>query len=306
MSQCEWLGKLITVYNSSGLISIRKLKHQAQTHSRKYDLQEISSSQKVPSKFTRILTCRNIVDSFSGWRAPHLLVAGAAAALTQDLVLHELLMLDHHGRFEECGLQFGVKESDLPAAREGDSGYHLLHGPTVVWSQDTKIHIVHGEDMKQMTVEINKIAPELKLNKIRNMWCMTRSGNEGLPCVLLLLQLLLRGVDYSREFGAREWLCLQVQLPGEYPFLEPSSAAVTRVDDVIPPDYGCIANCISTHREHHADGGNGGVLEKMVFLVGTEYQQVVLIDGGIPRHAIPLQDAPQRLLAVKVVTPKGS
>ena len=297
--QSEWHGKLITVHKTSLRISIRRFKKQTQTHNSKYDLQDLSSSQTIPSKFSKILSCRSVLDAFSGCRAPHLLVSEDPG---QDFTLHEVLVCNQNGTFEECGLQFRVKKEDLlDCGGNNEDHHHLLHGPTVVWKQDTKVHIVHGEGMKQSTVDIESVSPRLSLNRIRNMWCMMSSSSEGTPSVLLLLQLLLKGADHSREFGAREWMCLRVQLPeGDFDFFPNRAATARRTRDVIPSDYGCIAKCISTHKEFSVDGVSGAVVERTIFAVGTEYRQVVLISDGVVKNVIPLEDAPQRVLAVKV------
>lgn len=301
MCSCEWLSRVVAVDRISGTISIRKLSH-AHLDTRRYHLQPFFNSQLPHTKYKKYLTCKNVLDCCTGWASPHLLVTHTPH---EDCTTHELLVCGpSSGEFEACGLQFDVKEDDLPT----EDLYHLLDGPTVVWKRETRVHIVHGANLEQVSVDVQKSATNLKVEKVREMWCVRSEGGDGgdhsSSSILLLLQLQVEETNsYNyREFGAREWVCLQVQLRensllGGYAETE---VPVVRVQGVIPPDYGCIATCVAVHRWFHVDERGGALVERVVYLVGTEYRQVVLVEGGMVRQVIPLQDLPLSVVPVKV------
>ena len=289
---CEWLNRVVTVNKTSRVITIQRL---AQTHvtNRSYDLQLFSEAQTLSPAFKAALTCRTVLDCSTGWRCPHLLVAHAPL---QGLITHELLVCNSKGFFEACELKFAVKKREVPL----DGGYHLLDGPTMVWQQGLCVHIVCGEKLEHEVVDILTLVPSNhEVEKIRNLWCVPDRDQDGRPSILLMLQLQLKEADYPREFGDLDWMCVRAQLHKDAVW-ESSGVKAVRVASVIPSDYGCIATCVIALR-HLAFGGSSGVtVEGVVYAVGTQYQQVVLFEGGRVRHVIPLQDIPQHVVAVKV------
>lgn len=292
---CEWLNRLITVNKSSRIITIQRL---TQTHvvNRKYGFELYRETQPLPSEFDRCLTCETILDSHTGWRAPHLLVT--CTAQHGNLVTYELLACDASGSFEPCGLQFAVKTSDLPSS---DECYHLLDGPTVLWNQGSRVHIVRCENSEQHSVDLLTIAPHSNMEKIERIWCISSVDEDRYPSILLLVQLQPKEADYNRDFGALDFICLRVRLHGDKSLWNSKGIKVVRVPDVIPLDYGCIATCVASHRcSPVIEESSGGLVRGVVFVVGTKYQQVVLCEEGNVTHVIPLQDIPRHVVAIKV------
>lgn len=291
---CEWLNRLIAIDKGSGTIRIKRLT-QTHSNSERFDFQIFNEGQHINEK---CLLCQNILDSCTGWRSPHLLVAHTPQ---QNLTTHELMVCTSDGYFESCGLQFDIKGADLPS----DGRYHLLDGPTVVWQQATHVHIVHGQNMEvKMVVDVQKMAPHhLTLKGIQNMWCILSDDTDGCPIVLLLVQLLLlTGAESSnsREFGGLEWMCLQVRLQDDM-LLGLPGMKTTKIPNLVPSDYGCIATCITSHKSFRVDHSTGAMRESLLFVVGTRYQQVVLIEDGTVRSVISLLTLPQHIVAVKVI-----
>lgn len=288
---CEWLNRLITVNKSSRIITVQRL---TQTHvDGKYGVELYRETQLLPSK---CLTCENILDSHTGWRAPHLLVV-THTPQHRNFITYELLACDPSGSSEPCGLQFAVKTSDLPIS---DECYHLLDGPTVVWSQGRRVHIVHGENLEQDSVDLPTIAPHLNLEKIEKIWCIPSLDEDMYPSILLLVQLQPKEADYNRDFGALDFICLLVRLHGDKSSWNSKGIKVVRVPDVVPLDYGCIATCVASHRCSSIEESSGALMRGVVFVVGTKYKQVVLCEGGSVTHVIPLQDIPRHVIAIKV------
>lgn len=214
----------------------------------------------------------------------------------QNLTTHELLVCGPNGSFEPCGLQFAVKRCDLPSS---DGCYHLLDGQTVVWEQGRYVHIVHGENLDQDAVDLLTVEPHLKMERIANMWCVPSKDDDGYPSILLLVQIQLKETDLHMEFGGLDFICLQVRLQEARLKISPN-VRVVRVANVIPSDYGCIATCVASHKRFPIEESSGAMLEGVVFLVGTKYQQVVLCEEGTLTHVIPLQDIPRHVIAVEV------
>lgn len=292
---CEWLNRLIAIDKGSGTVRINKL---TRTHSdsERFDFQIFKEDQHIINE--KCLVCQSILDSCTGWRSPHLLVAHTPQ---QNLTTHDLLVCTSDGYFESCGLQFAIKGADLPS----DDRYHLLDGPTVVWQQATHVHIVHGPNMEmKMAVDVQEMAPpHLTFKRIQDMWCILSGDTDGCPIVLLLVQLLLlTGTENSgsREFGGLEWMCLQVRLQDDM-WLGLPGTKVTKIPNLVPSDYGCIATCITSHKCFRVEESTGGVQESLVFVVGTRYQQVVLIEDRTVKTVIPLLNTPHRVVAVKVI-----
>lgn len=300
MLHCEWLEKLVIIDNISRTISIKALT-QDQLTPKRYNVKPHCERQLLSSQFIKCLACKSIVDSSSGWKTPHLLVTHAPQ---QNRVLHEILACDSNGLFEPCELKFEVERGTLSEERS----YDLLDGPTVVWTEGTYVHMVRGARMEQeVSIDLRTTAPEVKVERIGRLWCVTSIDENDRSCVLLLMQLLLKETDHHlTEFGtARKWMCLEVQLQEanlslNFDPLVVSGTKACRVPDVIPSDYGCVATCVAPHKSVHFDVTTGALLERVQFLVGTEYQQVVMIEGGAVSHVIPLQYTPRQVTAVKV------
>lgn len=284
---CEWLNRVITVDKEGRKITIQNV---SETHvpGGIFGLELHGKIQVLSSVFDRCLTCGVVLDCYTGLRSPHLLVV-AHTPQHRDLVVHKLLACGPNGSFEQCGLQFAVKGPDLPSC---DDCYHLLDGPSVVWNQGRSVHLVHGENLEQDSVDLLTITHNLNLERIENMWCVPGNDRNGHPTPLLLVQLRLKE---KRDFGYFDFLCLQVQLQDDK--LRGSlGTKIKRVPDAIPLEYGCIAMCVTCHTEE----SSGAMLEGVVFLVGTKYQQVVLCENGRVTHVIPLQDIPRHVVAIKV------
>ena len=294
---CEWLNRLIAIDKSSGTIRIQKLT-LTHSNSERYDFQIFTESQHINEK---CVLCQSILDSSTGWRSPHLLVA---LRPQQDLTTNKLLVCtsEPEGYFQSCGLQFDIKGTDLPS----DGHYHLLDGPTVAWQQGTHVHIVHGPNMEmKVVVDVQDMAPlRITFKRIQNMWCILSCDTDGCPIVLLLIQLLLTAAAEentgSREFGGLEWMCLQVRLQDDM-LLGLPGTKTTKIPNLVPSDYGITATCITSHKSFRVDDSTGDIQESLVFLVGTKYQQVVLIEDGTVRAVIPLLNVPRHIVAVKVI-----
>ena len=285
---CEWLNRVITVNKDSKKITIQSL---SETGAR-YGLEAHREIQVLSSEFDRCLTCGFILDCYTGLRAPHLLVVTHAPQY-RDLVTHEILSCSPDGSFERHGLQFAVKRPDLPSS---DECYHLLDGPAVVWSQGRCVHMVHGETLKQDSVDLLTITHNLNMEGIENMWCFPGNDEKGHSTLLLLVQLKLKE---KRDFGYLDFLCLRVQLQ-EDKLRSSLGTKFTRVPDAISLDYGCIATCVTHHKYYPIEESSGAMLKGVVFLVGTKYRQVVLCENRRVTHVIPLQDIPRHVVAIKV------
>ena len=260
-----------------------------------------SITQPLPTKCSKYLCCKCIVDAQRGCRVPHLLVTHAPySAQQQDSILHELLVYESSdGSFKECGLKFESPKSAIPD--DMDNVYHLMDGPVVIWTEGTNIHIVCGPKYSQTFIDLQTIATDLELNKVERMWCYCAEEDIPPQSFFLLIKLLLKKTKYMQEFGAKEWMCLKVEVQGNLPLdLIPFGAEAVQIPDLIPSHYGCIATCIASHRHFCIDGTSGAMLEKTVFIVGTELQQVVIIEEGALRHAIPIHFTPRHVVAMQV------
>ena len=305
----EWLDRIVSVEDSSRTISIKGLRrHSSHTGgSERYELEPFRSDQTLPSKFSRCLGCRTLLDHYTGWVSPHLLVThhnNNHTAPLQDSTLHELLACDPQGSFEEGGLQFEVEDDVLPLEEEGGGlAYHLVDGPTVLWKRGACVYFVHGPDLEQVEVNLEK-STSAHIQGVRRMWCVEGGGGGGeggALSILLMLQLLLKGTDRYREFGERDWLCLQLRLTQRG---AQSGAGMVEVSPTprhpVPPDYGCIATCIAPYERCGVEASSGLLWQGLCLLVGTEYRQVVRVEGGDAKQVISLQAPPQHLLPFKV------
>ena len=295
---CVWVDRVVIVDGSNGMVSIKRLNQTEEV----YKMQLCCDQQPLPIEFNKCITCKTVLDSSSGWRVPHLLVSrySAHSVQQQNGVVHELLVCDSRGSFEPCGMEFKT-ESPIP-----NSNYCLVDGPTVMWTKGRCVHIAYGPYLEQVSVDLKVVAPRIKIKEIKGMWCVKEGGSSSL--LLLMLQLVIEGTTTMEEC---EWMSLQVNLPGEelsldfIPFSGTSEVLATgpkivRVPDAIPHDYSSIATCITCQKYIHLNTLSGAMLEKRVYLVGTEYQQVVLIEGGITRHVISLGFIPHLITAIKV------
>ena len=306
MLHCGWQGSVITVKRDSGQVRVETLSHTYD----KYQAKTSKASHNLPlSKSSKCLKCEAITDLCTGWTAPHLLVSHVPAPQALSYT-HELLAYSPgDGVFTEQGLLFEVDEDDLPTETDGEGeGYHLLDGPTVLWKQGATVHIVHGPNLEQVCVTVRR--PGVAVERVRKMWCVQgRAGGGGSEggnvCVLLMLQLVLKegGGNRYREFGEREWMCLEVTLKDGSRQMDCfQTLEAKRIPNLIPADYGYIASCVVPYWCSEMDDGyRGGLVERLGFAVGTEYQQVVLVEGGRMKQVISLQDTPQHIVPLKVI-----
>ncbi len=288
--ECQWQDKLIQV-EENGVISVKKFT-RAKEDDNRYELKQCFDKKHLPFGPSKCLACKCVLDYFSGWQLPYLLVTHKPqSALKKKCTIHELLVCESSA-FETCGLQFEVLENDLPC----DDHFHLLDGPTVVWKKGMCVHIVHGPELEQMSLNLQTIFPDLKINEITRMWSFNDLEGRYLNSILLFVQISLKEAISLGEFGKCEWLCLKVQLQDKF------TEVAVRVPDLVPFNYGYIATCIAALSSLCVDKKSGAMIERMVFLIGTEYQQVVVIESGAVRSVVPLQYVPYQLVAMKVRT----
>lgn len=289
---CEWREKLIVVNRGSGKVTLKTLIRAGSGYSL-----ETRHDDSQFKKFEKFLATRCILDAFTGYRTSFLL---AARSLRSALQLEMLVMGDTSGTFEECGLQFEISCSKFP---EDDSSYQLLDGPTVCWSKGPHVYVAHGSNLEQTSINVQRVAAHLKVDKIRRLWCFSHSDSKGTCSSLLLFaQLSLREPRHPGEFGRCEWVTVEVDLRACLSFVavetEPKATLVQ--PDPIPCDYGYIATCITSHRTLHLDRTSGALLEKMSFLVGTEYEQVIHVQDGTLLHVVSLQCVPHQITVIQV------
>ena len=100
----------------------------------------------------------------------------------------------------------------------------------------------------------------------------------------------------TREFGDREWLCIKIPLDEEI-------AVAVRIPDLIPCSYGYIITCMISHKCYCVDQFSGDLVEKVLYLVGTELHQVVIIEGGVRKYVLLLDFVPHQVAAITVSMP---
>lgn len=287
-----WQNKLIVVEKGNGLVTTRQF-------SRSQDgkiFHDNLDTQKLPFSHDtcRVLANSCILDFSSGLKTPHLLVTAARHPASKHIT-QEILVCSRNSAiiFESCGLQFEIPNDVFPIT-EDTGTYHLLDGPTVVWSKAVHVHIVHGKSLDHISVDLHTLAPDLGLNEIRRLWCVLCYEGEARSCsILVCIQLLLQGSVPTREFGDREWLCAKL-------LLEEGRASAVRIPDFIPCSYGYITTCMISHKSYCVDQSSGALLEKVLYLVGTELHQVVIIEDGARKHVLPLDFVPHQLAAMMV------
>ena len=289
-----WQHKLIVVEKANGLVTTRKF---APTQGRK----KFDDNQESQAHFSqgtcRVLASSLIQDFSSGLKIPHLLITPTNQPASTHIT-HEILVCSDTSTttFESCGLQFEIPKDSFPVT-EGGTTYHLLDGPTVVWNKKTHVHIVHGKGLCHTSVDLHTLAPNLRMKEIRKLWCgMCYKGETLSFSILICVQLLMLGSVPTREFGDREWLCIKIPLDEEI-------AVAVRIPDLIPCSYGYIITCMISHKCYCVDQFSGDLVEKVLYLVGTELHQVVIIEGGVRKYVLLLDFVPHQVAAITVSMP---
>ena len=241
-----------------------------------------------------VLAIKCILNFTSGVQLPHALIAAGNQPSSSNITL-EILVCKHKSIMvlKNCGLQFKIPKEVFHSCE--DMTYHLLDGPTVLWHQGTFVHIVHGQGLNHVSVGVHTLAPNLRLKKIRRLWCqMCYEGEVQSPCILIFVQVLLQCRIPTREFGDREWLSAKI------PLQEGGGISAVRVADSIPQSYGCVITCVTSHKSYCVDQCSGTLLEKESHLVGTELQQVVILEDGASKHVLSLDFIPHQLVSMTV------
>lgn len=250
-----------------------------------------------------VVACEVVLDQSRGVRVPCLVTAAGAGAAGEAEV--EVLVCSG-GRHDSSSLISCGEVSLGNAFSEGS--VKVLDGPTVVWREGGIIFLAwpvfgsSGEAMKQHSVAVGAVAAGGSGRDyiINQFWCFTTPGGS----ILLFVGLQPAGPPAGSSgagphslAGDSRWLCLLLSQKEDNELILKELPPQHH----IPSDYGNIAVCIALH---HCScvGRNGSVALSTEALVGTRYQQVVVLRDGCPVHCIAMETIPTELAVLEVTT----
>ncbi len=237
----------------------------------------------------QVLALNVILNLNSGFSTPHVLVSTSQLRGTHGTF--EILSFSGEGTLDENSwLKVGTLELSKQQCRDGTE-FHLLDGPRVIWTTGSCINVASGTSMKSNSLDLNSVLPESsKVDGIIKVWCESQQGPS--PLIRLGIQAHLKQVS-MREFGDREWFCVEINMNGV--------PTLSLVPDFIPSCYGMIATCMVTCTEFVFDQLAGSLRERVRRVIGTELEQVVMVeDGLVEDNVLSLDYVPHKLLTLAV------
>lgn len=235
----------------------------------------------------QVITCRTVLDVSQGVRVP--CIATRRLDDNSEVEILAFSCLQDCGELTSCGV---VR---VPAA---NCEPHLLNGPGVVWGEGDAVHLgLRGGGLSRPT---SFTQHEMKLKKFTNhatnivvdkLWSFDCPDDT----VMLFVRSILSPTSQHMEDGVH-WLCLSLGVSGNGGEVDVKTLPSHHY---IPNDYGCIATCIAVYWGWGVKR-EGGVASTRGLLVGTRYQQVVLLRGGIPLHCVAVETVPSDLVVMEV------
>lgn len=250
-----------------------------------------------------VIGCEAVLDLSQGLRVPCLVTAAGVAAT--GTAVAEVLVCCGFGRHDSSSL---VSCGELSLGNDIPKGsLKVLDGPMVVWSERGTIFLAWpvfgstGGAMAQHPVDVGAVARGQgdKNYIVNHFWCFTNPG-EG---ILLFVRLQVAG-PHAGSSGAEphslagdsRWLCLLLSLKDDELITKELPPQI-----YISSDYGNIAVCIALHHRSTVDR-NGSMALSTEAVVGTLFQQVVVLRDGWPVHCIAMETIPTELAVLEVIT----
>ena len=271
-------------------------------HGRGSSWQFLSSLGPSLPRSGEVIGCEAVLDLSQGVRVPCLVTAAGVGATGKAVA--EVLVC--------CGLG-GHDSSSLVSCGElslGDDysrgSLKVLDGPTVLWSERGTVFLAWrvsgstGGAMAQHSVDVGAIAGGRGDENyiINHFWCFADPGGGFVLFVRLQLAGPRAGSGGAKPHslaGDSQWLCLFLSQKGEDELVMKGLPP----QHYIPSDYGNIAVCIALHHCPSVDR-NGSTALSTEALVGTRYQQVVVLRDGCPVHCIAMETIPTELAVLEV------
>lgn len=234
----------------------------------------------------QVIACRTVLDVSQGVRVP-------CIATREFNYSSEVEILAFSG-LQDCSLLTSCGGVHVLAA---DHELHLLNGPAVVWGERDAVYLgLRGVESSKSTfiqheIMLSKFTSHTASHVVDKLWSFDCPDNT----VMLFVRLMLSRSSQHEE-GCVDWLCLSLVVNGDG---EEVDVEVIPSHHCIPSDYGYIATCIAVYWGWCVER-EGGAASTRELLVGTCYQQVVLLRGGIPLHCVALETIPSDLVILEV------
>lgn len=244
----------------------------------------------LPSKYETYNAINVVRNSSLGCKVPFILTtrpitsASQLRTKTYDLLMYCMGSLSVFGHF-------AVPKSSTPT---NPTGFFLLDGPLIIWSEECSIHTVHGigGEMSHDVINIQHFIKGFTGGNIRHLWVFDTEDNK----VLLFMKLVVntqRTSDIHEH--SMQWICAEMQTYEGRINLSILSASL-----FVPSDYGLLAKCVNIQRTPTLDARGGDFKVKSNIFVGTSYNQVVVFENGFLLQCITTQNTPQNVVPLKV------
>ena len=234
-----------------------------------------------------VIACRTVLDMSQGVRVPCIATRGY-----EDSTEVEILAFSGLQDYSELTSHGVVRVSAT------DNELHLLSGPAVVWGEEDAVYLgLRGEEHSRPTsfthhgIMLKKFTSSTTSLMVDKLWSFDCPDGT----VMLFVRLILSPTSQDTK-GGLDWLCLSLVVNGNGGEVDVKALPS---DHYIPSDYGYIATCIAVYCGWGV-GREGGVASTRGLLVGTRYQQVVLLRGGIPLHCVAMETIPSDIIILEV------
>ena len=301
----------MSVDQDKNLLDLYALRKQGATGKWVLNRELGESLEATGDKAGCIRACDVVVDERSGTRSLFLMFTqpqkSPTSASGQETTIYRLLTYSSPRRKL---LHYGEEVPAAVSAKDATRVW-ILDGPTVVWTEGCQLQVMypdsdHSHKTLRQTYNLeNLISDHFRLVKVVDLWPFLWTDESvnsfdvncsSLLIVFLKLKVAAEAITSSDGPSVVEWVCLQVRLGS----VQGLTVKLLQESLFIPRDYGCISTCVALHKGYCAGLSSGDIGSKHQFLVGTEYQQVVLLHEGKPLQCVALKYVPCEINSLDV------
>ena len=258
--QCVWRDKLVSVKDHR--VYLRSLRQDGD----QWEL-SLAASISLPCQTLVIHSIATVLDSSVGSSTAFLL---ASYSGTTNYELLECSFADKN--FTTMYTFDWPQESAL---------FQLLNGPhLVVVGESSKVTILNCGDSKQAPLSVDLASLFKREISIERCWAFDWEDE----CLLLMARL-------KSDSEKTSWANLIV---------DKQCGRVTQSMEHVPFEYGCIATCIDTHEFVSMSPVSGEFEMHRRFTVGTNFNQVLVFEGGALLHCVTVSAPPKRVVVLEV------
>lgn len=249
---------------------------------------ERDSASTLPHSSSRGVALRTVLDRSLGF--PSTFIISLSSVSDHSLVVHSLSpgKTDDVIYKGQCEIEEKCKMTDIA----------ILNGPILVWGGKESIWLALPQTgsiyftKREVNLKRFITTSDNTIDSIEKFWAF-----DFLNDSVLLLVRISSSAHHQRAEPKSHWLCLSVKIEEE----DELTVQLLQSRHHLPSDYGRLATCVAVLHQWRIER-DGDMFSEPLIVIGTSYQQVVVLRGGVPIHCICLDFTPSQLHILQVCT----